>query len=195
MGGGFGLVAFLVLAYFILSGDSLTKVSAGLLATGLAAALILINRRSRHWLRLRYLRWKHGRVALRGATLDELRLLHSRAFEMFCERLMRAMGYRTRLGPGTSDRGVDIEIHDVKRGDGLVQCKQYGAGGSVERPVIQNLRGEMSKRHVRYGYVLTTGTFSPGAITWAHSERIELIDGPQLQELAETYGVPALPPR
>ena len=183
-------IALALLAFYAFAYER--PVAGGLALAG-ALALALTFRRARHWLRLRYLRWRTGRVAFRGATVDELRLLSPRAFEMFSERLMRAMGYRARLTPQTGDFGVDVEITDAKRGDGLVQCKQYA--GTVDRPAIQNLRGEMSKRGVRYGFVLTTGTFSPGAIQWAHSERIELLDGERIAELATTYGVPALPPR
>lgn len=120
-------------------------------------------------------------------------LLSDVAFERFCGRLFEAMGYRVVVTKRSHDAGVDLELDDRRRGRGVAQCKRWA--GTVGRPTLQALYGEMTARRWRYAFVVTTGVYSRDAVMWAHETGVSLLDGRRVEDLAQLHGVPALPPR
>lgn len=106
--------------------------------------------------------------------------LSPREFEALCADVCRGWGYETRLGPGTGDGGVDIEL----RRDGvfgIAQCKLYG--GSVPISMVRDFYGTMVHLDAGFGFFFTTGRFPASAEEFVVGKTIHLIDGAYLRAI------------
>ncbi len=113
----------------------------------------------------------------REQDLDiEIRHMNWRDFEVFTGDWFRAQGYEvTQHGGDKPDGGVDVEL----RKDGqlyVVQCKHYFAGGKVGVELVRALRGSMSDSNAAGGFFVTTGQYTPDAVSYAQNNFITLIN-------------------
>ena len=106
-------------------------------------------------------------------ALDELRALEPNAFEAWVASRFVAAGYRARTVGQTGDHGVDV-VADGPRGRVVAQAKRYG--GTVGEPVVRDLRGAMIPSGAVHGFLVTTGTASAAARSWASGQPITIVD-------------------
>jgi restriction system protein len=121
------------------------------------------------------------RYLARIERLDQLSAMTPREFEEFVARMFKAMGHSVTLTQASGDKGVDIFLDSRKA---IVQCKKYE--GSVGQPVVRDFYGTMIHNKAERGYIVTTGTFSLPAQTWAKGKPIQLVDGMELVKTLET---------
>jgi restriction system protein len=95
-------------------------------------------------------------------------------FEAFIGELFRQMGYGVSITSASGDEGVDLFLEKEGR-KAIVQCKRQK--GSVGQPVVRDLVGTMVHNRADQGFIVTTGTFSLPAQTWAEGKPIQLVDG------------------
>lgn len=107
------------------------------------------------------------------------------SFEILCAHLYEQVGWSAEITPKTGDGGVDVFIS--RQGETkVVQCKRL-TGGKVGVGVIRDLFGVITATRASGGILVTTGTFTDGAIAWADGKRIELVDGTQLSSLIRQH--------
>lgn len=116
-------------------------------------------------------------------TLEALRELEWKRFELVCARYYELAGFRTetlRCGP---DGGIDIRLFraDQDRPLALVQCKAWNSGRVGVAPV-RELLGVMTSEKIGRGIFATTSTFTDDARRFADGNPIQLLDGPGLIE-------------
>jgi|CXWL01.1.fsa_nt_gi restriction system protein len=110
-----------------------------------------------------------------------LKSLTDKGFEELCARLLRHIGFEDVTVTGKAgDRGVDGEGHLIInrffRTKVMFQCKRYDKVVGPDK--IRDFRGAIQGRAER-GILLTTGTFTRGAVEEAARENataIELVD-------------------
>lgn len=102
-----------------------------------------------------------------------------REFEMLVGEAYRLQGYTvTETGGGGADGGVDLVL--AKGGEkSLVQCKQWRAF-KVGVEVVRELYGVMAATGATGGFVVTSGSFTEQAISFAEGRNVKLVDGPKL---------------
>ena len=109
-------------------------------------------------------------------------------FEELVKLLLEEMGYEnvTTTSP-TNDKGVDV-VGTIELGISavreVIQVKRHK--GTINRPVLDQLRGSLHRFNAVRGTIITTGRFSKG-VEEAAFERgaapITLIDGEKLLDL------------
>ena len=65
----------------------------------------------------------------------------------------------------------------------IVECKCYARNHHVGRPVVQKLHGANATVGAQEMMVVTTSSFTQGAVEYAAQTGVRLIDGPQLLSL------------
>ena len=115
---------------------------------------------------------------------DLQRLTH-RAFEELISSVFTARGWRTKIGPGTGDKGVDVRMwFETPLGDSLtlVQAKRYAPNMPIKLEAVAALEAH-SKREAAHGLFVTTSRYLPGVRDWAsRNQELELADSSNLQE-------------
>ncbi len=144
------------------------------LGTAVAAAAVL---------GFRYWRRRRRRRPLVTGDLLGILTLSPYGFETFCRDLLEREGFRAVATRRSGDEGIDVELVAPDGRRGVVQCK-HAPTARIGRPVIQQLYGEMISRHALFGYVMTTGTFTEEAKTWARTKTITLVDRDGLLAMA-----------
>jgi restriction system protein len=149
------------------------------LAVGGAVVALLWWELLRHWaLRLRPTR-------RRALSLRQMQALSPAEFEAYVgQRLFARQGYAVVNTPDTRDGGIDLLITDRNGEQAVVQCKRYR--GTVGEETIRDLYGTMMHAGASYGFLVTTGSISQAARTWATGKPLTLIDGATLEQLART---------
>jgi restriction system protein len=100
-------------------------------------------------------------------------------FEMLVGEAFRLQGFQvTELGGAAADGGVDLVLRKGTETH-LVQCKQWKAL-KVGADVVRQLYGVMAARGAASGFVVTSGTFTPDAISFADGRNLHLVDGEKL---------------
>ena len=137
-------------------------------------------------------------------TLNELRSgrMEERGFEKLIETVLGGLGAaKTRIVPRIEDVGIDIYatflVAGIFQQEVGVQAKHFQPDPPVSAKVVDELiRGiEGGGVQVTLGMVITSGTFSDGAIARAEEygdEKgvpIELVDGEQFAKLIVEYGL------
>jgi restriction system protein len=117
-------------------------------------------------------------------------------FEHLIAEAFRQRGYAVLENlQGGADGGVDLVLKRDSRVS-LVQCKHWRRA-SVGVSVVRELNGVIAARGARGGFVITSGTFTPEARSFASDCKLELIDGQALQALlarvARTQNVDSRP--
>lgn len=110
---------------------------------------------------------------------ENLHRLDPRGFECLLESIFRNHGYRTELGPGWADGGVDLRLYQkdtIGEIVTLVQAKRYGQNRSIRLEAVAALNAIVDDEHANRGLFVTTSTFLPSARKFAErqSRRIAL---------------------
>ncbi len=117
-----------------------------------------------------------------SASVSALNGMSWQEFEMLVGEAFRRTGYKvSESGGGGADGGVDI----VLKKDNeifLVQCKQWKAL-KVGVSTVRELYGVMAAEGAVGGFVVTSGTFTQEAKTFANGRNIDLIDGSDLKKI------------
>lgn len=127
---------------------------------------------------------RHRRKKLLDAQADlvTIRNLHWQEFEKLVAEAFNRIGYAvTEAGGSSAEGGVDL-VATAPNEKILVQCKHWRAA-MVGVSTIGELFGVMTAESATGGAVVTSGTFSPDAVTFAAGKSIQLIDGTQLEKL------------
>ncbi len=106
-------------------------------------------------------------------------------FELLCHLVFRASGFNSRLTGDGADEGVDIRIYDKENSTEvlyLVQCKKWNKKSKIDRPLIQQLRGQMAAENVEKGGYCVTSSFTTPAVEFAAASNIELFDQQKIIE-------------
>jgi restriction system protein len=115
-------------------------------------------------------------------------------FESLIGLLLQDMGYtNVEVTSPSNDKGVDV-VADIELGISsvreVVQVKRHS--GSINRTVLDQLRGSLHRFKAMRGTIITSGTFSNGAKTAAMEQGaapITLIDGEKLVNLFLQYEI------
>jgi restriction system protein len=93
------------------------------------------------------------------------------------------MGFEVINTLATRDEGIDLILSKNNR-KSVVQCKRFK--GMVGQSVLRDLYGAMIHNRAEDAFVITTGSFSLPAQTWAANKPIHLVDGKMLIEWLES---------
>src|SRR5207244_11523125 len=129
-------------------------------------------------------------------TLQDLIDLSPGEFEIFVTNLLRKMGYKAETTQLTADGGIDVWASNDNLFSGgkiIVQCKRYSEHQMVGEPVLRELFGLVHAHGVNKGVLVTTSSFTRGAMQFAEGKPIELLGGLQLLGLCQQayFEVPA----
>lgn len=116
---------------------------------------------------------------------DVLRRLTWRQYEELLDAIFRNQGFRTELGPGTNDGGVDIRLYQsnsIPELVTLVQAKRYNSR-PIALDTVAALFGVAVEQQAAKAMLATTSRFQPRAVAFARSVEqrvglppIELVD-------------------
>jgi restriction system protein len=132
---------------------------------------------------------KFRRRLVDGQTsLESLRNITWKDFEFLVAEAYRRQGYQVEY---SLSRGADGGVDLVLRKDGrisLVQCKQWKVF-SVGAPVIREMFGLLTSERANEAIIVTSGSFTRDAQSFAEGKPIRLIDGPQLLALVQSVQI------
>jgi restriction system protein len=153
-----------------------------------AAKAVLRSGRRRRWRRDPTLgriepewRSRAPRLDLKSWSLDLLRALEWKRFELVCAAYFEAIGMRTKVAREGADGGVDIQLYKENdaRPSAIAQCKAWKVYDVDVKPV-RELYGVMARQGVTQGIFLTTGRFTREARSFPKGNELLLWDGEQL---------------
>ena len=128
--------------------------------------------------------WRERSLVRKLRSIDALRAMNWRQFEILMRRIFESQGYRAeRLGGDGADGGVDIILRKGRLVV-LVQCKQWKTR-QVAVGVVRELLGVIALEGADAGIVVTCGVFTKDAREFAQRANITLIDGMAVLKLAE----------
>lgn len=113
-------------------------------------------------------------------------------FEKFVCDLFSKMGYKTKLTPKSNDGGIDIYAKLIKSDNSeliIIQCKRKEKSDSlVQVEKVRELYGVLkSNKEFSKAVLVTNGGFSKGAIEFAFTTGIQLIDNFVLRTYIKKY--------
>jgi Restriction endonuclease len=109
---------------------------------------------------------------------DKLYDLTPRAFETFLDAVFKNNGFRSILGPGTGDRGIDLRLYSndvVGEITTLVQAKRYRKDLPIDLEAVQALAGAVDDYRANRGLFVTTSRYLRSARAFAARQRRKLI--------------------
>ncbi len=124
-------------------------------------------------------------------SLPALRALEWKRFELLCAKYYEAVGFKSETIRCGADGGIDVKLFkiDPSKPIAIVQCKAWNTQ-VVGVKEIRELFGVMAHEKVSRGIFVTTGSFTPGALSFGAANPIQLLDGAffvkKLKELPET---------
>ena len=118
---------------------------------------------------------------------ERLHDLNARQFEQLIAAIFSNNGFRTELGPGWRDGGVDIRLyqHDaIGELATLVQVKKYSPDRPIRLEPVAALRGVLERDGASRGLFVTSSHFLPSARKFADlsTRRIELAARDEVQQ-------------
>lgn len=126
-----------------------------------------------------------GQVRTEGSAA--LSAMSWREFEALIAEAFRQQGFTVAENPtGGADGGVDLVLRRDSRLY-LVQCKHWRRS-SVGVAVVRELYGVVTARGAKGGFVVTSGTFTIEARSFAAQCKLQLIDGAALQTMVSGVG-------
>lgn len=133
-------------------------------------------------------RGKRERLLETQTSLDSLRAMNWREFEILVGEAFRREGYQIEeTGLGGADGGIDLWLS--KNGKtALVQCKQW-RNQRVDVKVVREMYGLLAHHHADAVKIVTVGDFTPDAQRFAQDKPIELIRGEALLALVRSVQV------
>jgi restriction system protein len=123
-----------------------------------------------------------------AAHPETLQNLHWRQFEEFLDAIFRNQGYRTELGPGGNDGGVDLRLYQsetIPELVTLVQAKKYAS--PIKLDAVAALAGVAQMERVPNALFVTSSRYQPKARQFAYNTQSRH-DMPSIQ-LADGKGV------
>ncbi len=126
------------------------------------------------------------------ANPTKLISLSPRKFEILLGEIFSNQGYRTVLGKGQGDEGVDVRIYqkdDVDQIPILVQAKRYKKN-PIKMEAVAALTGCVVTENARQGIFVTTSRYLPVAKRFASrkNSQITLADSNDVQNWCKTAG-------
>ncbi len=111
-------------------------------------------------------------------SLEALRQLEWKRFELLCARYYEAMGFRSETLAAGPDGGIDVKLFkvDPSKPLAIVQCKAWNTQ-QVGVKEIRELLGVMVHEKVGRGIFITTDTYTQDAIAFGAANPIQLLDG------------------
>ncbi len=146
------------------------------LLTGAALLAYCAGPRLLSYLRIQQALWT-------AQDVEVLRLLSPTDFESLVGAYFRQYGYRVEHTGRTGDHGVDLVVTPSSGEKWVVQCKRWK--GVLGEPLVRDLYGTMFHENANRAFLITTGTFSPAALTWVQGKPITLYDGQGLVRLVK----------
>ncbi len=111
-------------------------------------------------------------------TLEEWKKVGNKEFERITAAIFEKLGYKTKVVGGPGDRGIDVVGY--KNGEKIaIQCKKQNV---VSPKDILALKGAIKENEE--GILATTGRFTKEGEELAREKSIKLIDGINLEKLA-----------
>ena len=107
-------------------------------------------------------------------------------FEFQVAEALRNLGLKVDVTGGVGDEGVDIVAFDpspIQGGKYIVQCKRYDPSNKVGVQEVRELYGVVQAKGVNKGILVTSSSFTSGALRFAEGKPLELIDGKALRSL------------
>lgn len=108
---------------------------------------------------------------------EDFHKLHHRDFEKLVSSIFAARGWRTELGPGSGDGGVDLRLWQTDPiGDllTLVQIKRHAAHRPVHLDAVAALETHVNREGASRGLVVTSSRFLPGVHEFASKQSYRL---------------------
>lgn len=118
---------------------------------------------------------KHGL-----SQVEDLDHLTGTEFESYLGGIYKKQGYEVQFTPTVGDYGADLIIAGKGRRI-AVQAKRYA--GTVGISAVQEALSGMAYYSCNEAQVVTTGTFTPSAISLAKRSKVTLIDRSELAKL------------
>lgn len=111
-------------------------------------------------------------------TLEALRSLEWKRFELLCARYYEAVGFKTQTIRCGADGGIDVKLFktDPSHPIAIVQCKAWNTS-SVGVKEVRELLGVMAHEKVSRGIFVTTGAYTRDAVAFSTENPIQLLDG------------------
>jgi hypothetical protein len=111
-------------------------------------------------------------------TLDALRALEWKRFELLCARYYEMLGLTAETVYCGPDQGIDIKLSQPGSStpSAIVQCKAWTTG-PVGVASVRELLGVMASEKIEHGVFLTTSTFTNAARLFAASNPLHLVAG------------------
>ena len=103
---------------------------------------------------------------------ERMQDLHWRAWEEFLASVFIAQGYRTKLGPGRGDRGVDVRLTESTiYGDQVTIVQAKRRKDKIDLELVAALSGVMHDQEANRGLYVTTSQFIPSAKAFAARQK------------------------
>lgn len=103
--------------------------------------------------------------------------LSPRKFEILISEIFSNQGYRTELGKGQNDGGVDVRLYKKDEIDQivtLVQVKKYKPDAPIKLEAVSSLAAMVNQENANRGLFITTSRYLPGVIKFAQREKSRL---------------------
>ncbi len=100
-----------------------------------------------------------------ASNQDKLEFIHWRNFERFCAEFFERQGYKTVLGLGTNDGGIDIRAYDEADSSNpliIIQCKRYKQDNKVDIETVKSFYTDVIFEEAKLGMIVTTSHVAPG---------------------------------
>jgi HJR/Mrr/RecB family endonuclease len=101
-----------------------------------------------------------------------------RKFEEVLEAVFRNQGFRTEIGPGSDDGGVDLRLlrkDSIGEVVTLVQAKRYAPNRPISLEAVSALYGVVESENANRGLFVTTSRYLPSAERFAQTTRSRLV--------------------
>lgn len=114
-------------------------------------------------------------------TLELVKSLEWRHFELLTQGLFRALGLHAQRIKAGGDGGIDLVLREGKYGPvvAIVQCKAW-TNWQIPPKTVRELYGAMAAEGAPHGYFICSGKFSSAAREWAQGKALTLVDGEEL---------------
>lgn len=111
-------------------------------------------------------------------TLEALRTLEWKRFELLTARYYQIVGFRSETIRCGADGGIDVKLFktDPNKPLAIVQCKAWNTY-SVGVKEVRELLGVMTHEKIGRGIFITTSTYTKDALSFGSANPIQLLDG------------------
>lgn len=125
-----------------------------------------------------------------AANAQDFHRLTHREFETLISSIFAARGWKTELGPGSGDKGVDLRIWQRDPiGDllTLVQVKRYAPNNPIGLEAVAALSAHVDRHQASRGLFITSSRYLPGVRDFAQKagSRLVLADSSNLTQWCE----------